>query len=163
MEFVDSSSLAEDVNPYINELIKYIEEFGINIDAASNFNSADGYKMIRKDIISRMPELANIIDVFIASQNFGKLKMAHCNSEKYCWFIRLYNQPGHFLNWHFDNNFTKGMRYTFVCNLYLSPNNTSHFLTKDSANRINVIESKTKYGILYDGSSVKHAISSQSS
>jgi hypothetical protein len=85
-----------------------------------------------------------------------------CEQERYCWFFRMYESDGDFLTWHFDNNFTKGSRYTMVVTIYASPDNTSHFLTQDSKGGVRVHLTETGKGVLYDGCITKHAISRQS-
>jgi len=51
--------------------------------------------------------------------------------EKYRIFARLYQDENDWLNFHYDNNFTKGLRYTVVIPLYYSSKNTCHFVIKD--------------------------------
>lgn len=163
---ISNESFSNDVEPYVDDLIHLIESKGTVL--GTNNPHVEGYKITRGEILNNDQELFNIIQNNIPEiENFcsnliGKnLQMADCNQEQYCWFLRLYNKDGHYLDWHFDNNFTDGFRYTYVLNLYVSECNTSSFMTKDMKNKVSVFKSKTGEGVFYDGSNIKHSISKQ--
>jgi len=161
VDTIDCKNLNQHLTPYIDEIINVIQEQGKFLDGKSNFNSVEGYKIVRNDIKKHLPEVYEIIERYVRSIKVDNMNMANCDNEKYCWFLRLYNKEGHYLDWHFDNNFTTGKRKTYVCNIYVSDENESHFLVKNKNNITRVITSKNGEGVLYNGSDVKHAISSQ--
>ena len=77
-------------------------------------------------------------------------------------FLRLYKNENDRLDWHYDNNFTKGLRYTLVIPLYVDDCNTSHFMIKDRKTGFEqVIPVNVGEGVLYNGSDVYHKISPQ--
>ena len=162
---INNKKLCNEIFPYINDLIKIIETKGTVL--GKNNSYVEGYKITRDQLNFKNSKIFSIIEKSIkniekdSSAIIGtKLKIADCSSEKYCWFLRLYNKSGHYLDMHFDNNFTKGKRYTYVLNLYTSECNSSHFISK-SKNKMNIFRSNTGNGVVYNGSSVKHAISTQ--
>jgi hypothetical protein len=131
------------------------------LESTSNSNSSEGYKIVRNELQKYLPEVFMIIEEYVSSLRYNDSKPVSCDKDKYCWFLRLYNKDGHFLDWHFDNNFTVGLRHTFVCNIFISTCNSSHFMTKDVNNRMHVIPSESGSAVIYNGTDVKHAISSQ--
>lgn len=84
------------------------------------------------------------------------------NSENYKLFFRLYENNGDKLNWHYDNNFTKGERYTLVIPLFVDKCNTSKLMIKD---RKTSIEKKINIpfgkAIIFNASTVFHKVSHQ--
>jgi len=56
-------------------------------------------------------------------------------TERYRIFARLYEDESDFLDWHYDNNFTAGNRYTLVIPLLVDYGNTSEFMIKDQKTR----------------------------
>lgn len=158
---VDCSQIQTVLEPYIEDIIRVIETYGNKVDAKTNLNSADGYKGTRQLIKDRLPGTFKKLEDYVSTITYKNMKPADCASEKYCWFLRVYNKEGHFVDWHYDNNFTRGLRYTFVCDVYSSECNTSHLLRQGRDKRIHVTESKPGNGVVYNGSTVKHAISSQ--
>ena len=161
IDIIECKSLSESLRPHIDEMIPVIEEHGKSLNTKNNFNKSEGYKIVRNDIKTHLPHVFEIVENYLKSIEVKNMKMANCDTEKYCWFLRLYNKEGHFLDWHFDNNFTSGLRYTYVCNVYVSDNNESQFMVKNKHNRMRVISNTTGQGVFYNGSKVKHAISSQ--
>jgi hypothetical protein len=152
----------------ISSIISTIQSHGSKLDAKNNYGSAEGYKAIRTVFQEKMPRVCDKVDKHVTGlikqccKVTGKnLFKADCADEKYCWFMRLYNEDNHFLDWHFDNNFTKGLRYTMVTTIYVTECNTSHFMIKDKHNRIHIERSKQGSGVVYNGSDIKHAISTQ--
>lgn len=163
---ISNEPFGNHIEPYVEDLIHLIESKGTLL--GTNTTRVEGYKLTRSEILNNNQELFNVIQNNIPEiENFcsnlvGKnLQMADCTQEQYCWFLRLYNKDGHYLDWHFDNNFTNGVRYTYVLNLYVSECNTSSFMTKDIDNKVVVLDSKTGEGVFYNGSKIKHSISKQ--
>lgn len=158
---VDCTGIQDSLRQHVDDIITLMETHGNKLDSASNSNASEGYKIVRDDIKKYAPEVYTIIEKYVSTLRHDDMTPMDCDKEKYCWFLRLYNKDGHFLDWHFDNNFTRGMRYTFVCNIFTSTCNTSQFMTRDRRNRMHVVQSEAGSGIIYDGTNVKHAISSQ--
>jgi hypothetical protein len=157
IEHVDCSTISNNLNPYVNDIIKLIQEHGNKTSAGP----VEGYKLVRSTVKEKLPQVYNIIEEYVSKLNVDGLKPANCEREQYCWFLRLYNQKGHYIDWHFDNNFTNGLRKTYVCNVYISECNTSHLMTKDRYKMIRVDESRAGKGVVYNGSEVKHSVSRQ--
>ena len=156
---IDCSEISNSLNPYVNDIIHIAQQHGNK----STSNMVEGYKITRSTIRDRLPQVFNIIDEYVSGLKNKKVKPADCEKEQYCWFLRLYNQSGHYIDWHFDNNFTNGARNTYVCNIYTSECNTSHLMTKDRYDKVKISETKAGKGVLYNGSEVKHSVSKQAS
>ena len=154
---VDCSMISNTLNPYVNDIIHVAQQYGNKSTSAI----VEGYKIKRSRIKEKLPYVFNIIDEYVSSVRSNKTKPADCEKEQYCWFLRLYNQSGHYIDWHFDNNFTNGMRNTYVCNIFTSEGNTSHLMTRDRNDRVKINESKAGQGVVYNGSEVKHSVSKQ--
>ena len=161
VSMVNCQNLSNNLEPHIDEITHVMEQHGTALKTKYNFHSSEGFKMVRADVKSLLPHVFEIIEDHAKRLKIQGLEMSNCDVEKYCWFLRLYNREGHFLDWHFDNNFSSGSRYTYVCNLHTSANNESQFLTLNKNNRIHVIPNVTGQGVFYNGSEVKHAISRQ--
>jgi len=155
---LDCSSVSNNLNPYVNDIINLAEQYGNKSDSSM----VEGYKITRSTIKEKLPHVFNIVDEYVSTVRNMKTKPADCEKEQYCWFLRVYNQSGHYIDWHFDNNFTSGKRKTYVCNIYTSDCNTSHLMTKDRYDRVKIDKSRTGKGVVYNGSEVKHSVSKQS-
>jgi hypothetical protein len=155
---VDCSYVQDTLRPHVDDIIRVMETHGNKL---SNPSASEGYKIVRDELKKYLPDVYARIEKYVSTLEYEGMRPMDCDEEKYCWFLRLYNKDGHFLDWHFDNNFTSGLRYTFVCNVFVSPCNTSHFLTRDNRNRMRVVQSEPGSGVIYNGTDVKHAISSQ--
>lgn len=154
---IDCSIISNALNPHVNDIIHIAQQYGNK----SNSGMVEGYKIKRSTIKEKLPFVFNTIEKYVSSVRDKRLKPAKCENEQYCWFLRLYNQSGHYIDWHFDNNFTNGLRKTYVCNVYTSEGNASHLMTKDRNNKVKISESKTGEGVVYNGSKVKHSVSKQ--
>lgn len=153
IQHIDCSYIQGKLRPYTDDIIKVTESQGNTLKSMAG----EGYKIVRNEMKKHLPSVYTIIEDYVSTLSYKGAKPMDCDKEKYCWFLRLYNKNGHFLDWHFDNNFTSGARYTLVCNIHVSPCNTSHFMTKER-----VVPSESGSGVIYNGTDVKHAISSQS-
>jgi len=97
-----------------------------------------------------------------ASTRVGESLMFADESEKYRIFARIYDDDQDFLNWHYDNNFTNGNRYTIVIPLIVDECNTAEFEYKDAKSGKQVtVPVMVGTGVLYNGSEVYHRISKQ--
>jgi hypothetical protein len=154
---LDCSIISNSLNPYVNDIIHIAQNHGNK----STSGAVEGYKITRGTIKEKLPQVFNLIDEYVSKIRNDKTKPADCKNEQYCWFLRLYNKSGHYIDWHFDNNFTGGKRKTYVCNIYTSECNTSHLMTKDRNDKVKINESKAGKGVVYNGSDVKHSVSKQ--
>jgi len=154
---INCSEISNSLNPYVNDIVHIAQQHGNK----SSSSMVEGYKITRSTIRVKLPQVFNIIEEYVSSMKNKKVKPADCEKEQYCWFLRLYNQSGHYIDWHFDNNFTSGLRKTYVCNIYTSECNASHLMTKDRNGRVKINESVAGKGVLYNGSDVKHSVSKQ--
>lgn len=148
----------------IDKCMHYILKFGTKLNSSKNFNNAKGYKMNFNIIKKHIPEIIGfymngvfkklIEDTIKIKLNFAPI------SEKYRFFLRLY-LDGDFLDYHYDNNFTKGRRFTAVIPILVNEENTSEFQVKfKDCNKIYKIP--ISEGVLYNGSKIYHSISKQS-
>jgi len=128
-----------------------------------NFNSVKGRK-INKEVVPK-----EIKDFFLTeqirlqvSESVGENVDFADDIEKYKIFARLYEDGGDHVDWHYDNNYTDGNRYTLVIPLVQDLNNTSKFMIKDknSQNEIE-IPLEVGQGVVYNGSITYHKITEQ--
>jgi len=146
----------------INKIEKLLNK-GTLINPKSNFNNAQGKKI--NSLI--LPQ--NIKEFYMTdklrqevSEIIGEEVYYAPESEKYRIFARIYDQPNDFLDWHYDNNFTKGNRYTLVIPISVSKGNTSEFMIKDRKTKEEIIVPiEIGKGVIYNGSEVFHKISKQ--
>ena len=167
---IPSDDIQRKLEPYIGNMLRVMRDYGAKLDPAFNVQTSKGCKASSTIYNKHDPELFGIIDSLLntiakrASESTGvNLLPAPCCEEEYCWFTRVYENENDFLSWHFDTNFSSGIRFTYVHELYVSNKNASHFMTLDRAQNITVFTSKTGNNVLYDGSKTKHAISKQAS
>lgn len=139
---------------------------GIQLDSRINFQNAHGKKMNAIGIGKHCPA---IIDWFLSprilnavSERIGeKVHFMH-EKEHYRIFARIYDQELDFLNWHYDNNFTLGIRYTLVIPLIINDCNTAEFQYKDRQSKeIVTVRLALGEGVLYNGSEMYHRITQQ--
>ena len=149
----------------ITNLETTIRKKGSILNPDLNFNNAKGKKLNYTQLSEKVKKfyeneslrrkVSNVLgeDVFLAGL-----------SEKYRIFARLYENEEDFLDWHYDNNFTMGKRYTLVIPLILDVGNTSEFMIKDPhSGEENMIPIPLGKGVLYNGSVTYHSITKQTS
>ena len=147
----------------ITNLETTIREKGSVLNLDLNFNNAKGKKLNYTQLSEKVKKfyeneslrrkVSNVLgeDVFLAGL-----------SEKYRIFARLYENEEDFLDWHYDNNFTMGKRYTLVIPLILDVGNTSEFRIKDPhSGEEKMIPIPLGKGVLYNGSVTYHSITKQ--
>ena len=121
------------------------------------------FKITQSEIGTLIPKINNIIlshefrmRVALSSGFYGHFDP----NEKY--FIRGYVDESDFMNWHYDENITRGKRVTVVIPLYESICNTSFFLYKDQSTQIiKKVMVKPGQMIVYDGANIYHKITEQ--
>lgn len=119
----------------IFKLENIIKKTGDGLNPKLNFSNAKGKKLDYIAIKKNIPEL---IDFYLTNKlliQTNKILNKTLNfapeSERYRIFVRLYENENDFLNWHYDNNFTLGKRYTLILPLIIDWCNTSKFQIKD--------------------------------
>jgi hypothetical protein len=156
-----------DVKPLQYHLVSVlqnaIQNNGSQLNPKYNYGNAKGKKMNYYD----MPK--EIRDFYIDDairQSVSTILNENVyyadESERYRIFARLYEDDSDFLDWHYDNNFTAGNRYTLVIPVLVDAGNTSEFMIKDQKTR----EEKTipiplGKGVVYNGSITYHSITKQ--
>jgi hypothetical protein len=147
----------------INNLEVALRNNGTILNPQLNFNNAQGKKLNYNQLPNDIQEfyenkhIQNVVSHAVGEQVYYANK-----NEKYKIFSRLYENENDFIEWHRDNNFTKGTRYTLVIPILVDLCNTSEFMVKDNnTNKIKTIPIKLGQGVVYDGSVTYHKISRQ--
>ena len=156
-----------DVPELSDECISILEDEirinGTRLNPELNFSNAQG----RKVNYTQLPECIKQFyetDAFskIVSKTVGERVTFAPPSEQYKIFARLYEDDDDFLEWHYDNNFTKGNRYTLVIPVLVDECNTAEFMIKDrKTQREKVIKVPLGQGVVYNGTEVYHKITQQ--
>lgn len=147
----------------VDVLENTIRTTGSVLDPKRNFGNAQG----RKINYTQLPEcIKKFYDTEefanIASKAVGERLSLAPMTEKYRIFARLYEDDDDFLDWHYDNNFTKGIRYTLVIPVLVDDCNTAEFKIKDRKTEAEkIIQVPLGMGVLYNGTDVYHKITQQ--
>jgi hypothetical protein len=159
--FIDVNILPKE---YIELLEKTIRNNGTRLHPELNFNNAKGKKLN----YTQLPiEIINFYNNDFYRNSVSNLLKENVyfadNNEKYKIFSRLYEDENDFLDWHYDNNFTIGDRYTLVIPVLVDNGNTSEFVIKDRKTGYEkVIHIPIGKGVVYNGSITYHKITPQS-
>jgi hypothetical protein len=147
----------------VKELYETIRNNGTRLDPKFNYNNAKGKKINYFKLSHNIKQFyEHPIFKKIVSKSIGKELNMTDNKERYKIFARLYEDENDFLDWHYDNNFTTGVRYTLVIPVYVDSCNTSEFKIKDrKTSEIKTVKLKVGEGVIYNGSVVSHSISKQ--
>jgi hypothetical protein len=161
-----------DVNLPPDDTILLLEEslktHGSQLNPELNFNNAKGKKL---NSIEIGKHCRGIIEWSTGTEDELCASVSHAigekvtyadESEKYRIFARIYDDEDDFLNWHYDNNFTRGNRYTLVIPVILDECNTSEFQYKDrKTGDVKTVKIPLGQGVLYNGSEMYHRITQQ--
>lgn len=147
-------------------IFKSMKHHHIVNDPSKNFGNTQGKKMNYKQITKHIPFIENKLLTCDTERKvshvFGKNMHFAPKQDPYRIFLRLYEKENDHIHWHYDNNFTKGLRVTLVVPLYVSDCNTSEFMIKDrKTGKVQKIKIPLGKGVCYDGSNVLHKISNQ--
>jgi hypothetical protein len=148
---------------------EYIEELenklanGDKLNSNYNNSNAQGQKLSARDLPFTIKEYYLNEDLLsYVSKILNNKVMFGDNSDNYCIFARNYNNPNDFLNWHYDLNYTKGIRYTLVIPVLVDEGNTSEFMIRDrKTGKEYEIPINMGEGVIYDASNVYHSITKQ--
>ena len=147
----------------IENLMHILKTEGTRLNPELNFNQAKGKKIN----IDKIPE--SIKKLFLtekllqnASEAVGENVYFTNDDDKYKIFARIYDDENDFIDWHYDNNFTDGNRYTLVIPLLIDDCNTSEFSIKNRTDgKVRDISIPIGKGVLYNGAEVYHRITTQ--
>jgi hypothetical protein len=140
-----------------------IRSNGTRLNPELNFSNAQGRKL-------NFNKLPSCIKKFYETPEFEQIVSKTVNervtyapdTEQYRIFTRLYEDDDDFLEWHYDNNFTKGNRYTLVIPVLVDECNTAEFMIRDRrTKKESVIKVPVGQGVLYNGTEVYHKITQQ--
>lgn len=150
----------------ISHLLDAIKTSGGRLNPELNFNNAKGKKLNAIQISKLCPGVAD----WFLSQTVARITSEYLGekvefapvSEQYRIFARLYEDKDDFLDWHYDNNFTRGNRYTLVVPLIVDNCNSSEFQYMDrKSGEVATVKVPIGKGVLYNGSEVYHRITAQ--
>jgi hypothetical protein len=156
-----------DVNPLpynlVNILENAIRKNGSQLNPKYNNRNAQGKKMnyyeLPKDICDFY--INNTLKESVSAAIHENVEYAD-ETERYRIFARLYENEDDFLDWHYDNNFTVGNRYTLVIPVLVDSGNTSEFMIQDQKTQEKqTIPIPLGKGVVYNGSITYHSISKQ--
>jgi len=148
-------------NDLINELKITLTTNSSKLNPKLNFNNAKGAKSNYGQLPLEITEFyENNYYKDQVSAAVGEEVFYADKNEQYRIFARIYKK-GDFLDWHYDNNFTIGNRYTLVIPV-LVENNTSEFMIKDRrTGEEKIVPIRIGKGVIYNGSITYHKISEQ--
>lgn len=148
---------------YYSEKLYEQLKSGTNLKNERNFNNVQGLKIDKNKIPDEIKNFFLTEQLRLqVSETVGENVDFADDIEKYKIFARLYENSGDHIDWHYDNNYTDGNRYTLVIPLVQDLNNASEFMIKDikTQNEIKV-SLKVGQGVVYNGSVTYHKITSQ--
>lgn len=133
------------------------------LDPKKNFNQAKGKKLDFNELPS---EILNFYTNKFYEKKVSELVGENVTyapfDEKYRIFSRVYDNENDFLDWHYDNNYSNGNRYTLVIPILIDKGNTSEFYVKDrKTEEEKKIDIPIGSAVLYNGSEVYHKITRQ--
>ena len=147
---------------YKEELYNQLKN-GTQLKNEKNFNTVQGVKIDKNKIPKEIKEFFLNEEL---REKVGELVGENVDFaddiEKYKIFARLYEHNGDHIDWHYDNNYTAGNRYTLVIPIIQDVNNTSEFVIKDQKTQKEITVSlKVGQGVVYNGTVTYHKITPQ--
>ena len=149
----------------IQKILNSMLTNGIRLDKSKNMNKANGLKLNFHQLKTHVPEIISFVEnsqlIEFASIIVGK-QLYMLKNDRYQIFARLYTSSNDFIDWHYDNNFSNGLRYTLIIPLYIDECNTSELMILDqkTCNK-HTIQMSVGDAVLFDGSNVCHSITKQ--
>lgn len=164
VHFLNTTTHLKFENSEISTIKHEFKKHHYNNNPNLNFGNLQSKKMDYHQIRNNIPFLeAKLLTTAIEkeiSNTFGKrMKFAPKYDENRI-FLRMYDNENDHHNWHYDSNFTQGIKVTLIIPLFISRNNTSKFYIKNK-NMDELIDISVGQGVYYNGSEVKHKISNQ--
>ena len=163
-KYIHSSDLFEINNDEKNNLFNKIENLS-KVTGYSNFNNVKSNKINYHDLKSIIPKTLEIIesdDFLNKIENLVNAKVNLTNDYFDRIFCRSYINKGDSINWHYDNNFSRGRRFTLVIPIYINKENSSslQYLNPSDNIILNVIDNPNKLYI-YEGDKIYHRVTEQ--
>jgi hypothetical protein len=149
----------------IENLISVLKSDGTRLNPELNFHQAQG-KKINIDKVPDTIKKIYLTDRLLsdASNAIGEQVYFAQDDDHYKIFARIYENSEDFLDWHYDNNFTNGNRYTLVIPVLVDECNTSEFAIKNRVDgKVRNVPVPVGKGVLYNGADVYHRITPQTS
>jgi len=151
--------------PYnlVNILQNAIQTNGSQLNPKYNNGNAKGKKLNYYEMPKEIRDFYIDDTIRQSVSTILNEKVDYANeTERYRIFARLYEDDSDFLDWHYDNNFTVGNRYTLVVPIIVDAGNTSEFMIKDQKTRKEkTIPIPLGKGVVYNGSITYHSITKQ--
>lgn len=147
---------------YIEELYNRLKN-GTRLKNERNFNSVQGRKISKETVPGEIKDFFLTEQLRLqVSEAVGETVYFADDVERYKIFARLYEDGGDHIDWHYDNNYTDGNRYTLVVPIIQDATNTSEFMIKDQKTRAEqVVPVHVGQGVVYNGSITYHKITPQ--
>jgi hypothetical protein len=157
---VDVPELPSECIEFLEQKIRYS---GTRLNPELNFSNAQGRKLNFNNLPLCVKNFYdNEIFSQIVSRTVGERVSFAPDTEQYKIFTRLYEDDDDFLEWHYDNNFTKGNRYTLVIPVLVDECNTAEFMIKDRKTKLErIVKVLIGQGVIYNGTEVYHKITQQ--
>jgi len=136
---------------------------GIHLDPNKNFNSAQGKKLNYNQLPPEIQQFYVNESLRSAVSNaIGEQVVYADEKERYRVFAIMYEDENDFKDWHYDNNFTDGNRYTLVIPVILDQGNTSEFVIQErTTSEIKTVPIPLGKGVVYNGSITYHMVTKQ--
>lgn len=147
----------------VSVLENEIRNRGTRLNPELNFSNAQGRKLNFNQLPTCIKKFYETYEFEHIVSNVVKERVTYApHTEQYRIFARLYEDDDDFLEWHYDNNFTKGNRYTLVIPVLVDDCNTAEFMIKDrKTQKESIIKVPVGQGVLYNGTEVYHKITQQ--
>ena len=136
---------------------------GTHLDPNKNFNSAQGKKLNYNQLPPHIQHVyVNESIRSAVSRAVGEQVDYADEKERYRVFAIMYEDENDFKDWHYDNNFTDGNRYTLVIPIIVDEGNTSEFVIQDrTTSEIKTVPIPLGKGVVYNGSITYHMVTKQ--
>ena len=147
---------------YSDELYNRLRN-GTVLKNEKNLNNVQGRKINKETIPKEIKDffLTEKVRLQVSEAVRENVEFAD-DIEKYKIFARLYEDDGDHIDWHYDNNFTAGNRYTLVIPIIQDLTNTSEFMIKDRNTQTEIeVPLEVGQGVVYNGSITYHKITKQ--
>lgn len=147
---------------YSEELYNRLRN-GTKLKNGRNLNSVQGRKISKETVPDEMKDFFLTEQLRLqVSEAVGETVDFADDVERYKIFARLYEDEGDHIDWHYDNNYTDGNRYTLVVPIIQDATNTSQFMIKDRKTQAEVVVPlEVGQGVVYNGSITYHKITPQ--
>ena len=147
----------------ITKLESAMKGDGIHLDPNQNFNSAQGKKLNYNQLPPEIQQFYVNESLRSAVSNaIGEQVVYADEKERYRVFAIMYEDENDFKDWHYDNNFTDGNRYTLVIPVILDQGNTSEFVIQErTTSEIKTVPIPLGKGVVYNGSITYHMVTKQ--